>query len=44
MINKEENVKKSWETPEIYDLDVDKTAGGLYAWTEEDIGGAGSLS
>lgn len=26
MKNEEENTKKVWQAPEIYDLDVDKTA------------------
>ena len=30
-MNNEENIKQEWQTPEIVDLNVDKTAGG---WTD----------
>jgi len=29
IMEKEEIIKKTWETPEIVDLDVDKTKGGV---------------
>ncbi len=31
----EEQEKLEWQTPEIIDLDIDKTASGRYAWGYE---------
>ena len=34
-MNNEENIKQEWQTPEIVDLNADKTASGsLPAWDE----------
>ncbi len=35
MINEEENKEKVWQAPEVYDLDVDKTASGKVQLVEE---------
>lgn len=37
-MEKEEIIKKTWETPEIVDLDLDKTASGPYSGYEETTG------
>jgi len=34
IMEKEENIKKTWETPEIVDLDLDKTGGGIFLGDE----------
>jgi len=34
-MEKEEIIKKTWETPEIVDLDLDKTKSGASASTSE---------
>ena len=41
----EENGKKIWETPEVFDLDVEKTAGGpTAAFLEYTAPGVGAES
>ncbi|MDD3907632.1 MAG: hypothetical protein PHF34_05385 [Bacteroidales bacterium] len=41
----EENGKKIWETPEVFDLDVEKTAGGtVNEFWEDTAEGVGNHS
>jgi len=41
-MEKEEIIKKTWETPEIVDLDIDMTASGPYAYAPESSSGSSS--